>query len=69
MSEPLPTDENGIITTNDFLVGRSGELLTIPMLGIQAIDRFTAMRFAAWIVVLADEDDQFSEVLKAVQNT
>lgn len=66
----IPRDENGnIYTDNDFLVGRKGGELVIPILGIQTIDRHSAMRFAAWIVAIADDDDQFGEVLEAVRNT
>jgi hypothetical protein len=66
----IPRDENGdICTDNDLLVGRRGDELAIPMLGITAIDRQSALRFAAWVVALADDDNDFPEVLEAVRTT
>ncbi len=48
--------------------GREGEIVIMrpPM---QPMDRAKALRLAAWLVALADHDDEFPAVLKAVLNT
>lgn len=65
----MDTENDDIETTNDFLVGTCGDEITImrpPFL----LTKTEALRFAAWLVALAEEDDgEFATVLEAVRST
>lgn len=57
-------------TTNDFLIGVRGELVgpILPIAGAMTKDK--ALRTAAWLVALAEDNEgDFQKVLAAVQNT
>jgi hypothetical protein len=54
--------------TNRQLVGRKGDRVVV-MLPVQTMTVEEALVHAAWIVALADENDQFPEILERVQNT
>lgn len=59
-----------IDTTNRFFVGGGHHTITItgaPCL--QPLSRSEALNLAAWLVALADFDDEFPAVLEAVRNT
>lgn len=60
----------GIDPTNRFGVAVLGDSIVL-LLPPRRMTRAQALTFAAWLVVLADDDDppQFPEHLKAVQNT
>lgn len=55
-------------TTNDFAVSTMGEKIIIMRLNA-VLTKAEALRMAAWLVSLADDKNQFNEVLDAVQNT
>jgi hypothetical protein len=57
-----------IETKNDLLVGRQGDNINILLAGV-SLDRPAALRMAAYLVCLADDDDEFPAVLDAVRNT
>jgi hypothetical protein len=64
MTDRVP--EDGPDTTNDSFVGVQGDRIVI----LRPRARMTkpeALRLAAWLVVLADEDQQFSVLLDAVR--
>lgn len=55
---------------NKHLVASQGDFLRImrmPAYGI--ISKEDALNLAAWLVAMADDNDEFPELLKAVQNT
>ena len=58
-----------INTMNDHLVGVQGGRIVIVMPPLGPMDRDEALRLAAWIVALADDENTFGDVLEAVQNT
>lgn len=65
---------NEIDTSNDYFVGttyRNNErVLVFPLVTPSgAIPKDKALRLAAWIVAIMDDDDEFPAVLEAVQNT
>lgn len=66
------SDSTSVDTTNRFMVGGVGDeilILAPPMAGLP-ISRELALNLAAWLVALADfEDDRFPEVLEAVRST
>lgn len=55
-------------TSHDFLVGVQGDRIVIMAFG-RSMSKGDALRPAAYLVALADDDGAFPEVLKAVQNT
>lgn len=59
-----------IDTTNKFMVGVLGERIVIPRLG--TMTKAEALNLAAYLVVLADNDEDaptFDELVEAIQNT
>ena len=59
-----------IDTSNEFIVGAIGDDLTVMLAPrLQRITKDQALRFAAWLVAMADDDNKFPEILKAIQNT
>lgn len=60
------TDE--IETSNDQLVGVRGDEIVVVM-PRQRMTKTEALRHAAWLVALADDDDEFPLVLAAINNT
>jgi hypothetical protein len=62
----VPTE---IETQNDYLVGRRGNEIITLFTPKPSMSRTEALRFAAWLVALADDDDEFPAVLHAVRNT
>ncbi len=60
-----------INTTNDMAVGMIGDSVVIMRdVGIaRPIPRSDALRMAAWIVAIADDNDEFDAILNAVRNT
>ncbi len=61
MSPPLNTDNNQS-------VGVRGDEVVI-LLPQQVMSKSEALRHAAWLVALADDDDEFPAVLTAVRST
>lgn len=64
--------EEPIDTSNDLLVGSSGDKIVVGLgpLVMEGVDYETALRMAAWIVALADPRGQrFPRILDAVHNT
>ena len=62
-------DNKSIDTTNLHFVGING-FGDISILGFgKQFTRESALNLAAWIVALADRDDEFEKLLKAVRNT
>jgi hypothetical protein len=63
---PPPTAR---ITTNIFLVGGQGDDITIQSyLHIQKVlTRAQALNLAAWIVAIADTNNEFEAILKAIR--
>ena len=57
-----------IDTSNDSMVGVQGKLITILRLR-SVMTTEEALRLAAWLVALADREDKFPALLKAVRNT
>jgi hypothetical protein len=57
-----------IDTTNDSLVGILGDGIVIAKMRPR-LTKAEALRLAAWIVAIADDDDEFPKLLQAVQNT
>lgn len=57
-----------IDTFNKFLVGMKGDNVTIMRMS-PLMTKQDALLLAAYLVALADDDNEFAEVLKAVQNT
>lgn len=55
-------------TTNQFMVGGFGEFVTVLRFSTQ-ITRKEALNLAAWLVAIADRDDEFSDLLEAVRST
>jgi hypothetical protein len=56
-------------TTNDFLVGSGGDAIVILLAASATrMTKEKALRLAAYLVALADDDDQFPAVLAAVRN-
>lgn len=53
---------------NEFLVGSRGDDIVV-MLPPSAMTRHQALSYAAWLVTIADRDDEFPAYLKAVRNT
>lgn len=58
-----------IDTTNYWMVGGAGERLVIRIVPRGLITRKEALNLAAWLVAIADENNEFGALLKAVQNT
>lgn len=56
-------------TTNDFLVSMRGEAIIIMLAPRVPITKEEALRLAAYLVAMADDKNEFPEILKAVQNT
>jgi hypothetical protein len=63
MPEPV-----GINTENDSMVAVRGEQIVLLRVR-NVMSREEALRLAAWLVALADEDGTFSALLDAVMNT
>jgi hypothetical protein len=59
----------GIDTGNDQLVGRSGVGTISVMVPSRLMTRQQALRHAAWLVAIADDDDEFAGILAAVGST
>lgn len=57
-----------IDTDNQFMVGSQGTNI-IVLRPPSVMTKEQAVRFAAWLVTLADDNNQFDTVLEAVQNT
>ncbi len=59
-----------IDTSNTHLVGVRGDEILVMLPPTRPMSRAEALRFAAWLVALADfDDDQFPRILDAVRNT
>jgi hypothetical protein len=58
-----------IDTGNDQLVGRSGDGTISVMVPSRLMTRQQALRHAAWLVAIADDDDEFPAILDAVRST
>lgn len=57
-----------IDTTNWQLVGLMGDRITCVRLRF-ALSKSEALNLAAWLVAMADDDDAFGALLKAIQNS
>ena len=55
-------------TANHFGVSVQGDSIVILMFQ-QRLSREQALNLAAWLVALADQENQFPKLLEAVQNT
>lgn len=65
---PGPVDR-GFDTTNDFGFGINGHGIITPALPLRPMDRMTALRAAAYIVLVADpQGDLFAAVLERVKH-
>lgn len=64
------TETKEINTDNQFMVGVQGRAIVVR-LPASAMSKAEAITFAAWLVVLADDEPphRFLSVLEAVQNT
>lgn len=71
ISEPCPpaAPPVDIDTGNDQLVGRAGDGTVSVMLPQTVMTRQQALRHAAWLVAIADDDGEFDGILAAVRNT
>lgn len=58
-----------IDTGNDQLVGRSGDGTVSILLPQRTLTRQQALRHAAWLVAIADDNDEFPAILNAVRGT
>ena len=58
-----------IETGNDQIVGRNGHGTISVMLPLRVMTRQQALRHAAWLVAISDDDDEFPAVLAAVRST
>lgn len=58
-----------IDTFNQFAVGVRGDEIIIGRSPMPPLTRAEALNIAAWIVALADVDDQFDELRREVENT
>jgi hypothetical protein len=58
----------GIDTVNHQLVGVLGDEIVV-MLPWKRMTKPEALAHAAWLVALADDADEFDDILAAVQNT
>lgn len=56
---------------NEFFVGVQGEslILLVPPMPNQRLSRESALNLAAWLVALADVDDEFGKILADVKAT
>jgi hypothetical protein len=63
MSEPAEVE-----TLNDSMVAVKGERIVILRPRVE-LSKQEALRLAAWVVALADDDDKFPVLLEAVRNT
>jgi hypothetical protein len=68
MSATYPPRGGPIDTTNLFWVGVKGEAIVV-MRPRQHMTKAEALNLAAYLVVLADENDEFPALLEAVKNT
>lgn len=53
---------------NKFLVGVAGDAIVVLRPSSQ-MTKAEALLHAAWLVALADDNNEFSKILEAVQNT
>lgn len=63
-------DIENVDITNQWLLGTKGD--NIVMLNHNAainMTRIEALVLAAWLVAMADEDNEFKQILEKVQNT
>ncbi len=63
--------EKEINTINKFMVGVLGDnisIINLPALA-KPISKSDALMLAAWLVCLADDNDEFQNILKACLNT
>lgn len=51
---------------NEFLVGVRGDSIVV-MRPVSNVSKRTALKYAAWIVALADNNDEFDQILKQVR--
>lgn len=56
-------------TINDHLVGIRGDNVVMVLPPIAPMPRDEALRMAAWIVAIVDDDDRFAAILAAVRLT
>lgn len=65
----MPTMTKEHSTANDFFVSVNNDDIIFLMPIPARISREKALNLAAWIVALADVDDEFDDIFKKVQNT
>lgn len=58
-----------IETLNKFLVGARGDKVVIMLPPRGELSRKDALGLAAWLVAIAEQDNEFQSVLNAVRNT
>jgi hypothetical protein len=58
-----------IDTTNDHLVGIQGGRVVVVMPPLRPMAYAEALRLAAWIVAIVDDDEAFNAILGAVRST
>lgn len=66
---PARSPVGDIDTTNSQMVGRDGNGRVCIVLPNLAMTRAEALRHAAWLVVIADDNDEFPGILAAIRNT
>lgn len=57
------------VASNDQFVGRRGDGLITVAMPRPMMTRQEALTHAAWLVAVADDDDEFDAVLAAVRST
>lgn len=65
----LPAASDPIDTTNSQMVGRDGTGTICILLPDIAMTRDQALRHAAWLVAIADDNDEFPAILAAVRRS
>jgi hypothetical protein len=58
-----------IETRNDQFAGVRGDGLVVIAMSRAVMTKTEALRHAAWLVALADDNDEFAQVLAAVRST
>lgn len=64
----MPRTIEDLDAANHFFVGVQGDKI-VTLRGSLRLSRDEALNLAAWLVVLADRDDEFGLLLEKVQNS
>ncbi len=63
------TETPEVDTSNQWFVGVQNHMIILGRPMPRALSRAQALNLAAWLVALADEEDEFGTLLEAVLNT